>query len=451
MISRRWKKGLISSNFQSQSISQVLRKNQVIVYNYGFLSYHRFLKMAVPERITRYTYIVIGNGIGGVTAARELAKNTSPNSTIMIFSIEDWGYYPKPKLPKFLEDKSIETENLVVYSKEWYQESNISLHTNEEIIAINRDEKKITSEKGEYHYDKLLLALGADCACPPVQGLKLEHSYTLRSLTDAIAIRKQLEKSQSIAIIGGGLLGIEIAIACAKRGIKTTIIEYYPQLLPYQLDPEGSEVFTQLLEQYGIDTITNAQVNKILGESRVEGISLTDGRIITADLVMTCTGIKPRIKLAKEAGLDVNKGVIVNDYLETSDKDIYAVGDVAEHNGRIYGIVPPTAEQARVAANNMINLRSKEYHGSLVSTTLKVADLYLTSIEYTKDLPSYSTMKYSTQDPWQYVKLFHQDNLLKSAIILGTKKGIPLIRKIFDQSLVENHEKLEELFPGITT
>lgn len=395
-------------------------------------------------------YIVIGNGIGGITAARELVKNSSPDSTVLIFSIEDWGYYPKPKLPKFLEDKSIETENLIIYSKEWYENSNISFHGNEKIRLIKTDEKKVISNKGKYCYDKLLLALGADCACPPILGLDLKHSYTLRTLTDAVVIRKQLEKSRSVVIIGGGLLGIENAIACAKRGIKTTIIEFFPQLLPYQLDPEGSEVFKQFLSKYGIETFTNSQVERILGRLHVEGVELKDGRILEADIVLICTGIEPRKKLAEDANLDVNKGIIVNNYLESSDRNIYAVGDVAEHNGRIYGIVPPTTEQARIAAINMINPRTKEYHGSHISTTLKVADIYLTSIEYNRDLLDCSTMKFSSQDPLQYVKLFHKDNQLKSAIILGTKIGIPLIRKIFDQSLDENHKKLEELFPGIT-
>ncbi|MHA2031388.1 MAG: NAD(P)/FAD-dependent oxidoreductase [Candidatus Kariarchaeaceae archaeon] len=395
-------------------------------------------------------YIVIGNGIGGITAARELAKKAPPESQIMIFSIEGYGYYPKPKLPNFLGDISIKAENLVVYTNEWYKASNIQFHPNEKIIAINREKREIISEKNEYVYDVLLLAPGANCACPPIPGLDLKNAFTLRSLTDALTIRKSLEQSQSVVIIGGGLLGIENAIACAKRGIKTTIIEFYPQLLPYQLDPEGSEVFTQLIKKYGVDTITNALVKKILGKSKVEGIQLTDGRMITTDLVLTCTGIEPRINLAEKAGLDVNKGIVVNKYLETSDKNIYAVGDAAEHEGRIYGIVPPTTEQARVAARNMINPRSQEYHGSKISTTLKVADLYLTSIEYNKDLNDYKTMKYSTQDPWQYIKLFHKDNQLKSAIILGTKKGIPLIRKLIDQSMVEHHGKLEELFPGIT-
>jgi nitrite reductase (NADH) large subunit len=395
-------------------------------------------------------YIVVGNGIGGITAARELTKNAPPESEIMVFSNEGWGYYPRPKLPYFLEDYKHTPEELIIYDKSWYKSANIELHLNEEIIKLNPNKKEIVSKQGVYRYDRLLLSLGAESATPPIQGLKLKHSYTLRSLDDAIEIRNQIKSSKSVLVIGGGLLGIENACACAKQGLDVTIIEYFPQLLPQQLDKEGSPILISLLEELGVKTVTNAQVEELVGENVVSSVQLKDGRTFPADIVMTCTGIIPRTNLAHQAGLNVKRGIIVNNFLETSDSNIFAVGDVAEHNGRIYGIVPPTTEQARIAALNMINPRSKEYLGSRVSTTLKVANLYLTSIGYNTDLPEYSELKYSKQDPWLYVKLFHKGNQLKSAIILGTKKGIPLIRKIFDQSLAENLGKLEELFPGIT-
>lgn len=394
-------------------------------------------------------YVVIGNGIGGVTAARELAKKAPPNSEIMIFSFENWGYYPRPKLPFFLENPKTTPDELIVYNKEWYESTNIDLHLNEKIHEIFPNKKEIVSSKGVYGYDRLLLSLGAECATPPIRGLQLKHSYTLRSLKDAVKIRNRLKNSRNVVIIGGGLLGIENACACAKQGLDVTIIEYFPQLLPNQLDKEGSDVLIHLLEEIGIRTVTNAQVEELIGDKEVSSVKIKDGTLFPADIVMTCTGNISRVELAEIAGLNVNRGIIVNNYLETSDPNIYAVGDVAEHNGRIYGIIAPATEQARVAAQNMIKPRSKEYHGSKISTTLKVADLYLTSIGYDKDLPQYKTMKYVRQDPWQYVKLFHEEDQLKSAIILGTKKGIPLIRKLLNQSLVENLEKLEDLFPGI--
>ncbi|MHA1993944.1 MAG: NAD(P)/FAD-dependent oxidoreductase [Candidatus Hodarchaeales archaeon] len=394
-------------------------------------------------------FIIIGNGVAGVTVARSLIQKSHPGSKVLQFTTEPYGYYSRPKLPQFLGDKTQSPEDLMIYTKDWYIESKIDFHPNEKIHSINRKEKKVVSEKGEYGYDKLLLAQGASCACPPIPGLELEHAYTLRTLADAITIRNQLELSQSVVIIGGGLLGIENAIACAKHGLKTTIIEFFPHMLPRQLDPEGSKIFTELLAKYGVEIITSAQVKEILGDSVVESVQLKDGRLIPADIVMTCTGIKPRIALAKKAGLDVNRGVVVNDYLETSDPNIFAVGDMAEHEGKVYGIIPPTTEQSRVVVENLILPRSREYHGSKMSTTLKVADLFLTSIGYDANQADYQFMKYINDESNEYMKIFHEDDKIKAIILLGTKKGIPQLRKMFEEPLSHNQKKLEELFPGI--
>jgi nitrite reductase (NADH) large subunit len=255
-------------------------------------------------------YIIIGNGAAGISVARTLAQQVSPDSKIIQFSTEPYGYYSRPKLPQFLGDFEQTPESLMIYSDQWYKESNIEFHKEEKINTINREEKTVISDRGYYRYNKLLLALGASCACPPIPGLDLDHAYTLRTLSDALKIREQLKKSRSIVIIGGGLLGIENAIACAKTGLKTTIVEYFPHLLPRQLDPEGSHVFLQLLSNYGVDTITNAQVQEVLGNSKVESVLLKDGRKLPVDLLMTCRGIKPSIELAEIYFLLVIFGVV---------------------------------------------------------------------------------------------------------------------------------------------
>ena len=395
-------------------------------------------------------YIILGNGVAGVTAARTLAQKSTSKTEILVFSDESWGYYPRPKLPHFLEDSTITPNDVIIYNKDWYKTSKIDIYLDETIHKIDPVAKEVSSNKGVYAYDRLLLALGAHCACPPIPGMNLKHSFVLRTLSDAINIRNRLETSKSAIIIGGGLLGIENAIACAKRGIDTTIIEYFNQLLPRQLDQEGSEIFTQLLYDFGVHTVLSGEIQEIVGETEVQGVRLKDGQSFSADVVMTCTGSNPRLKLAKSTGLVVNRGVVVNNYLETSIPDIYAAGDIVEHDKIVYGIIPPTAEQARIAALNMVSPRSQEYRGSKISTTLKVADLFLTSIGYDEKQPKYSTMKYLNRDKCEYVKLYHEEDRLKAAIILGTKKGIPLIRKMFNHPISDNLTQLEENFPGIS-
>ncbi|MHA2238743.1 MAG: NAD(P)/FAD-dependent oxidoreductase [Candidatus Hodarchaeales archaeon] len=395
-------------------------------------------------------FIIIGNGIAGITAARVIKKNSSEYSNIKIFSNESYGYYQRPKLPNFLENPKIIPESLVTYDREWYKNENYELHLEEEILEIDRKNRLVKSNLTSYSYDRLLLAIGADCAIPPIPGIDLKHSYDLRTLVDAIQIRNSLQDKNDIAIIGGGLLGIEVAVACAKRGKSVIIFEFLTRLLPQQLDEEGGTLLSNFLAENGIKVITGIKVEKILGENEVEAIQLKDGRIFHSDLLLSCTGIKPRIELAKNAGLEVNNGIIVNNHLETSDPTIYAAGDVAEYKNHIYGIIPPTVQQATVAAHNMINSKSTEYFGSKISATLKVADLFLTSIGFTESVLKLQSLKYIDHETGQYIRIFHQNNIIRAAIILGTKKGIPVVRNLINQSLTGNIGQLKEFFPNLS-
>ena len=395
-------------------------------------------------------FLIIGNGVAGITAARVLKKNSSEYSDIKIFTDESYGYYPRPKLPSFLESVQSQPESLITYDRDWYVKENIDLHLQEKILEIDREKKVLKSNLTSYSYDKLLLANGAECACPPIPGMDLKNTYAFRSLLDAINIKNSLQDKQSIAIVGGGLLGIEIAVACAKRGKEVTIFEFLPRLLPRQLDDEGATLLSDVLANSGIRLISGVKVEQIVGKDEIEAVRLANGQMYHSELLITCTGIKPRIEIAKEAGLEVNKGVTVNNYLETSDSNIYAAGDVSEHESRIYGIIPPTIEQATVAAHNMIQSRSKEYSGSKISATLKVADIHLTSIGFTESSTRLKSIKYKDRETGQYIKIFHQDNVIKAAIILGTKKGIPIIRNLINQPLSKNINQIKEYFPKIS-
>ncbi len=398
-------------------------------------------------------YIVIGNGVAGTTAVEILVKEASPNSLVSQFTTENFPYYWRPKLPSFLQDDNIHPNDLIQYNLEWYKEKNIILHLNEKVERIFPKEKYIETKEGEYFFDRLLIATGAESFCPPIPGLDLENSLTLRSLTDAIQIRKNLKHTNKVVIIGGGILGIENALSIVSRNIEVSVVEFFNYLLPRQLDPEGGGILQGLLEQKGIKFYMGGVVEKILGDIKVEGVKLKGGTEISADLVLLCTGIAPRVDLANDAGLAKNKGIIVNDFMETSVKDIYAAGDVAEHNGRIYGLIPPSVSQAKVAAQNMINPNSAIYSGSKVSATLKVADLYLTSLGYTGQKTDLNLIerKYLDEKNHEYVKLFLYDNRIHGAIILGTKRGIPILRNLVmqNESIIGHEIEVNQIFPNL--
>ena len=258
--------------------------------------------------------------------------------------------------------------------------------------------------------------------------------------------------SKQAVIIGGGLLGLEVASACAERGLNTSVIEFFPYLLPRQLDAEGGKILQNILEEkQKITFYLGVKVQEILGKDHVEGIKLINGMVIPADIIMTCTGIAPRIDLFKKVGIETNRGVIVNDFLETSIRDIYAAGDIAEHRGKVYGIIPPSIEQAKVAAQNMIKPRSVEYTGSKLSTSIKVTNLLVTSIDYIgkEEELKYSQRKYIVPNEGIYCKIFLDQDIIKSAIIIGTKNGISLLKGNIGSSYKNIEEELNQLFPGI--
>jgi nitrite reductase (NADH) large subunit len=397
-------------------------------------------------------FVIIGNGVAGNTAAQILAKKAPRGSSITQFTAEEYTYYPRPKLYEFLrQDLSI--EDVLVRDLSWYKELNIDLHVQEKVESINSETKLIFTSQGSYSYDKLLLATGAECFCPVIPGTDLKHFYSMRSLKDAINIRAKLKEAKSVVIIGGGILGIEVACACIERGLDTSIVEFFPHLLPRQLDVEGGQILQHMIEeQRKIRFFLDAKVERILGKEHVEAVLLHDGTEIHADLTIACTGIVPRIKMAKEAGIKVNRAVIVNDYLESSVKDIYAAGDIVEYEGRIYGLIPPSMEQARIAAHNMISYRSQKYHGSVISATIKVADLLVTSLGYTgmEEEQHYVSKKYYNPSKSEYVKIFTLNDQIKAALILGTKKGIPLLHQVIDKSFLANQGKIKNLFPNLS-
>ncbi|MHA2501093.1 MAG: NAD(P)/FAD-dependent oxidoreductase, partial [Candidatus Hodarchaeales archaeon] len=323
-------------------------------------------------------FIIIGNGPAGVTAARTIATAAPKGFPVLLFSDEDYPHYAKPKLPSYVGDATITADNVVLYDEHWYKRQKIELHLNEKVERVNPEERQITTKYGAYSFSRLLLATGASCYVPPMQGGRQENFFTIRTLSDAIAIRKQLIESDSVVVIGGGILGLEIAHACRKKSVH--VVEYFPYLLPKQLDQEGASILQGILEKQGLQFHLGTTVETILGDNKVKGVRLADDREIPAEMALICAGIIPKKTLAEQAGIACNRGILVDDYLETSIEGIYAAGDVAEHNNTIYGLWNISQEQARVAAANMLKPRSQKYSGSKIGTTLKVANLYLTSL-----------------------------------------------------------------------
>ncbi|MGD1992265.1 MAG: FAD-dependent oxidoreductase [Anaerolineae bacterium] len=365
-------------------------------------------------------HVIIGNGVAGVTAAAELSDREA--GQIEVYAAEPYPYYFRPQLPRFLGG-GVSRERLIARSPSWYEERDIVVHLDTPVARLLPDEKRIVLEDGsKVAYDRLLLATGGLPFIPPIEGQGKEGVFTLRTLEDALAIKAYAPRCEQAVVIGGGLLGLESARGLQGLGLSVTALEFFPRLLPRQLDDEGAAVFRKMVEDLDIGVAVGANTKAILGDGAVERVVLQDGREFPAQLVLVATGMRCNAELAAEAGLTVDRGVVVDDHLRTSAPDVYAAGDVASFHGRSWGIIPQAREQAAVAAANMAG-DDAVYEEIVPSTTLRIAGIHLTSCGKEPSSEGESWTAYRQEDPGAgvYRKLALEEDVAVQAIVIGDR------------------------------
>jgi len=366
--------------------------------------------------------VIVGNGLAGTLAAKT-ARELDPEAGIEIFGEEKYAYYPRPNLIEFLAGR-LPYEKLFAFPENWNVRQRIDVNLGAKVAKIRPDERTVeTGSGGVFPYDALLLASGARAAVPPLTGSGLKGVFVLRTLDDALAILDHLRTHAHVAVLGGGLLGLEIARAIRGRGAEVSVVEFFDRLLPRQLDPAAAGILKHQIEKTGISVRLGAVSREILGAEEVRGIRFESGDEVEADLVVIAAGVKPELALAKDAGLTVERGIVVDDRLRTSRPEIFAAGDVAEHQGRVYGIIPASFEQARAAAGNMLGM-DMPYSGTVPSNTLRVAGLYVTSAgEVNPEARGHEVLVRSVPEDGLYKKIVLKEGRLVGAIWMGTKKG----------------------------
>jgi nitrite reductase (NADH) large subunit len=366
--------------------------------------------------------VIVGNGLAGTLAAKT-ARELDPEAGIEIFGEEKYAYYPRPNLIEFLAGR-LPYEKLFAFPENWNVRQRIDVHLGAKVAKIRPAEWAVETESGGvFPYDALLLASGARAAVPPLTGSGLKGVFVLRTLDDALAILDHLRTHAHVAVLGGGLLGLEIARAIRGRGAEVSVVEFFDRLLPRQLDPAAAGILKHQIEKTGISVRLGAVSREILGAAEVRGIRFESGDEVEADLVVIAAGVKPELALAKDAGLTVERGVVVDERLRTSRPEIFAAGDVAEHQGRVYGIIPASFEQARAAAGNMLGM-DMPYSGTVPSNTLRVAGLYVTSAgEVNPEARGHEVLVRSVPEDGLYKKIVLKEGRLVGAIWMGTKKG----------------------------
>ncbi|MFB0501542.1 MAG: NAD(P)/FAD-dependent oxidoreductase [Candidatus Bathyarchaeia archaeon] len=379
--------------------------------------------------------VIVGSGVAGVTASRTIRESDS-KAKISVYTDEKHLYYPRPRLYEVLSGEA-KPQKICMFSEQWYEKRGIKVHLNKKVLSIKTAKKELLLEdRSRVNYDKLLLTNGAHPFIPPIKGAEKTGVFTLRSIKDALTIKEYTKKTRKAIIIGGGLLGLEFAASLRKLGQRVEVVEIFPRLLPRQLDQDGATILKDRIETRGVNITLGVRTEKILGKKTVSGILLDDGKKLSGDLVLISAGVRSNKYLAVEAGIKVEKGVVVDQYLQTSVNDVYAAGDVAESEGRVYGIIPAAMEQAKIAAVNMLEKEKQVYKGTIPSNTLKIVGIDLTSMGLVNpEGPQYEEIKKIDREKGAYKKIVLEQGKIVGAIILGDRRGVTSIKKLMDQEI----------------
>jgi nitrite reductase (NADH) large subunit len=379
--------------------------------------------------------LIIGNGVAGVTTARYVAER-DPSIEIGLYSREPYAYYPRPRLIDFVAGK-LPLEELPQYDAAWYQQRHIDVQLGRKVTALDPGERCITLADGsQERYDRLVLATGARPWVPPIPGADRDGVHTLRTLEDAVALCREARQGAPILILGGGLLGLDTALALRSYGVDVTVVEALPWLLPRQLDREGAGLLQQVCEARGVRIITGDLCAEIQGNGHVQGARLKSGAPLQAGVVLVSAGVQPKIDLAQAAGLACNRGIVVDARMQTSDPCIYAVGDAAEFGGRVWGIIPAALAQARVAAAQITGHTETVYREIVPSTTLQVTGIALTSLgEVNPEGGDYREVRYLDEANCIYKKLVIRENKVVGAILLGDRSDLAAVNQLVSRGL----------------
>lgn len=370
--------------------------------------------------------VMVGNGMAGVRTIEELLKVAPDLYDITVFGAEPHPNYNRILLSPVLAGEQT-LDEIVLNSWDWYQDNHITLHAGKKVVEVDRVRRIVRADDGtEAHYDRLLMCTGSNPFILPIPGKQLDGVIAYRDIADTNAMIEAAAKYKKAVVIGGGLLGLEAANGLMLRGMEVTVIHVMPTLMERQLDPVAGGLLQKSLEERGLKFVMGGQTQALLGDAdggqggRVIALQFKDGSEIPADLVVMAVGIRPNTELAEKMRLHCNRGIVVNDTMQTvTDARIYSVGECAAHRGIAYGLVAPLFEQAKVAANHLAQFGIGRYQGSLTSTKLKVTGIDLFSAG--EFMGGEGTEEIVMSDPYGgvYKKLVIKDDKLVGACLYG--------------------------------
>jgi nitrite reductase (NADH) large subunit len=374
-------------------------------------------------------YLIIGNGVAGTTAAENIRK-LDHEGNITIATEEKTPFYYRIRLNEYVSG-DLDEEGLIVKGEKWYKDNRIDLKLSVPITGAEPSKKTvITEDNQKLPYDCLLIATGSHSFVPPIKGSEKQGVFALRSIQDARDISAWADDIQDVVLIGGGLLGLEAGNALRKLGKQVMVVEFFPRLLPRQLDVDGAERLQKIMEGMGFAFRLGAKTEEIKGDESVSSVALDGGETLQAKMVVISAGVRPNMKLADPLDLDHDKGIVVDERLRTSKPDIYAAGDVAEFNGMPYGIWSAAMDQGKIAGINMAG-GDMIYEGTTMANTLKVVGVDLASAG---NIDAENEFKSSViKDAKIYKKIVINNDQIIGCIMLGDTKGFSKITKAMSE------------------
>lgn len=383
-------------------------------------SKEQFIEVTEDEDLfkseTAEKIVIVGNGAAGYYAAEAIRKRNT-KCTLEIISSESCLTYFRPELSDYLTE-NIEDSKFFVSDRNWYEENNIILKLASRVDKINPSNKELLlSDGSKINYDKLILTTGSYNFKPDLPGTQKSGVFTLKDINDANNIKNHIKVSKNAVVIGGGLLGLEAASVLKKSGLNVTVVEFYDRLLPKQLDTSGAKLLEKSISEYGIDLILNDSCIEILGDTSVTGVKLKSGKAITADMVLFSIGIRPNKRLAEECGIKTNKGILVNENMETNIKDIYAAGDAAELNGIIYGNWTAAVEMGKTAGANALGDKVvfKDFVSSVIFDELGISIVSFGNVTNNES----EKLQFFNPKLNECKTLFFTDNILSGGYLIG--------------------------------
>jgi nitrite reductase (NADH) large subunit len=336
--------------------------------------------------------------------------------------------------------------DIILNDWNWYEDNNITLHTGTTVTRIDEGSKQVVTDNGMIvPYDKVIIATGSNSFILPVPGSDKEGVVGFRDISDCDAMLTAAKQYSKAAVIGGGLLGLEAAKGLVNLGMDVTVVHLMEDLMERQLDRNASSMLQAELERQGVKFAMGKQTVELTGEQRVSGLRFSDGSTLAADFVVMAVGIKPNVTLAKDSGISVNRGIVVDDYLQTSMQNVYSIGECAEHRGMCYGLVAPLFEQGMVLAKHLCGSDTKPYEGSIVSTKLKISGVDVFSAGEFLDSPEHTVI--SSKDEWKrtYKKILLKNNMIVGAVLFGDVTESANLQKLVKQGSVMTDEIYTEV------